>query len=632
MTYDVVYDIECYPNFFCMTLVFADFPFAKLEFEISDWQHDQVRMMSFLRFLIEKKARMIGFNNVGYDYPVVHHIIRTPHIKPIQIYNRNMKIIGTDYENRWDNQIKPTECFLPQIDLYLINHFDNAAKATRLKDIQFNSMTDSLEDLPIEVGTVIEDHQRPILLSYCHHDTAETLNFYNECRSKVTFRDTLTARYGKDFTNFNDTKIGKEYVVMRLTEAGVPCYEYTSNGRQPKQTVRGAINLNDAILPFSFTNPKFEQVKEWLRQQTITETRGVFKKFIENVKFFQYGIEFTFGVGGLHASIKNKIIESDDQFVILDIDVKSYYPNTAIKNRFYPEHLGERFCDIVDDLYHQRTSVQEKMKTCDPSELHDLESLSGMLKLALNGVYGDSNNKFSVYYDPLYTMKTTLNGQLFMCKLIESVCTLEDSQLLQVNTDGITVRIKRVDESQFDALCHQWEQLTKLTLEKTEYKKMFIRDVNNYIAVKPNDKVKRKGAYAWEKDWHQDHSCLIAPKVASEVLLEGCDIKSTVENWANIDDFLIKSKVKRSDKQYLVAEALGIRQEIQGVSRFTVAHSPFSIVKELPPLKGKTELRQTNLVSGWNVCLCNDIKDVSHYPINYQYYIEEVEKLCLILG
>jgi hypothetical protein len=29
---------------------------------------------------------------------------------------------------------------------------------------------------------------------------------------------------------------------------------------------------------------------------------------------------------------------------------------------------------------------------------------SAMLKLALNGVYGDSNNVFSVFYDPLFTM------------------------------------------------------------------------------------------------------------------------------------------------------------------------------------------------------------------------------------
>lgn len=37
---------------------------------------------------------------------------------------------------------------------------------------------------------------------------------------------------------------------------------------------------------------------------------------------------------------------------------------------------------------------------------------NAMLKLALNSVYGDSNNQYSVFYDPMYTMKITVNGQL----------------------------------------------------------------------------------------------------------------------------------------------------------------------------------------------------------------------------
>ena len=141
----------------------------------------------------------------------------------------------------------------------------------------------------------------------------------------------------------------------------------------------------------------------YLRAQTITETKGVLKDVTATID----GFDFIFGTGGIHGSVSNQCVESDDEFVIVDLDVSSYYPNLAIVNRFYPEHLGETFCDIYSSLYEQRK--QHAKGTAE----------NAMLKLALNGVYGDSNNRFSVFYDPLFTMQITLNGQLLLCMLAE---------------------------------------------------------------------------------------------------------------------------------------------------------------------------------------------------------------------
>ena len=107
-----------------------------------------------------------------------------------------------------------------------------------------------------------------------------------------------------------------------------------------------------------------------------------------------------FGLGGIHGSVESEIVESDGTHVIVDLDVSSFYPNLAISNGFYPAHLGREFCVIYKNLYEQRKTYPKK------------SAESAMLKLALNGVYGDSNNQFSVFYDPLYTMTITLNGQL----------------------------------------------------------------------------------------------------------------------------------------------------------------------------------------------------------------------------
>lgn len=149
----------------------------------------------------------------------------------------------------------------------------------------------------------------------------------------------------------------------------------------------------------------------------------------------------------------------------------SYYPSLAIANRFFPEHLGEEFCDIYADMKAQRVNYPKGTPE------------NAMLKLALNGVYGDSNNKFSPFYDPLYTMCITVNGQLLLCMLYEQLRKIKGLELVQANTDGLTVRLQRKDIDNLRKVCSDWEDLTGLELEEVRYKMMHIRDCNNYIAV-----------------------------------------------------------------------------------------------------------------------------------------------------
>jgi hypothetical protein len=432
----------------------------------------------------------------------------------------------------------------------------------------------------------------------------------------IRFREELTHLYQRDFMNHNDTKIGKDYFAMKLEEAGVALYDFGPSGRTPRQTKRPTIALKDAILPWiEFTNPEFTRVLNWLKEQVITETKGVFEDVTARVN----GFEFVFGLGGIHGSIESEIVESDSDFIIVDLDVSSYYPNLAITNRFFPQHLGETFCDIYKHLYEQRKTYAKG------------SAENAMLKLALNGVYGDSNSAFSVFYDPLFTMSITLNGQLLLCKLAEQLMQIEGLQLIQVNTDGLTVRVPRVNKHQVDVVRHQWEVMTKLELEEALYKSMMIRDVNNYIAVYENDKVKRKGAYEYDMDWSQNHGGMVIAKVAEKVLIEGAPIRETVEQWPEIMDFMLRTKVPRSS--YLAIEHDGVPSQLQNITRYYIAQGGGRLFKWMPPTKTKPDVwRKIGVESGWGVQVCNDIRDAGKLPVDFDYYIREVEKLCLGLA
>lgn len=611
MTNDYIYDLETYPNVFTMAVEHADAP-IKWMFEISDWRNDSKQIVEFVRWLADSNARMVGFNNIGFDYPILHTLLRMGSADADTLYRKAMAIIGTqgDDGDRWLHHVKPTDCVVPQVDLFKIHHFDNKARATSLKALEFNMRADSIQDLPFPVGTVLTQEQAAVLRRYNQHDVAQTKVFYHHSLDMIGFRSELTRTYGRDFTNHNDTKIGKDYFVMKLEEAGVACYEFGPDGRTPRQTPRPVIALRDAILPWiAFQHPEFTRVLAWLKAQTITETKGVFNDLTAQVD----GFTFVFGLGGIHGSLESTVVESDDKHIIVDLDVTSYYPNLAITNGFHPAHLGVNFVSIYKHLFDQRKQYPKK------------SAQSAMLKLALNGVYGDSNNKFSVFYDPLFTMSITLNGQLLLCLLAERLLQVRGLQLVQVNTDGVTVRLPRREMTALDMVCEGWCELTKLNLERVRYRRMFLRDVNNYLGEYEDGSVKRKGAYEWNVGWHQNAGGLVIPKVAEKVLLEGAPIRETVATWTDKNDFMLRVKVPRGS--YLQWG----KSQVQNTTRYYIAKSGKPLTKVMPPLKNKTEWRRIGVESGWNVQVCNDIKDAT-LPVDVDYYVNEIEKLVLGLA
>jgi len=612
MTNDFIYDIETYPNIFTLAVEQVDAPF-KWAFEISQWRNDSKEIIEFLTYLRDNNAMMVGFNNLGFDYPVLHMLLKMGYATADILYQKAMSIIQSQDSDKFTHMVYQSDRFVEQVDLFKIHHFDNKARSTSLKVLEFNMRSDTVEDLPIRVGTMVKESERNLIKQYNAHDVQQTKKFYAYSKDMLNFREKLNTLYpGKDWINFNDTKIGKEFFILKLEEAGVPCYDYGAMGRTPRQTKRPSIALKDAILPWiQFKQPEFTRILNWLKGQVITETKGVF----ENVTCTVNGFTFVFGLGGVHGSVENTIVESDDEFVIIDLDVSSYYPNLAIVNGFHPQHLGKTFCTIYKNLYEQRKSYPKG------------SAENAMLKLALNGVYGDSNNPFSVFYDPLFTMSITLNGQLLLCKLAELIMEWTDAELTQCNTDGLTVKIKRSEVDQLEKVRHEWEVATGLQLEEAIYSRMIIRDCNNYVGVYTNGKVKRKGAYEHDLEWHQNHSALVVPKVAEQVLVHGAPIRSSVEAHPDIMDFMLRAKVPRSGR--LTIEKDGEHQQIQNITRYYVAKGGGHLFKWLPPLKGKTEWRKFAVESGWGVQVCNDISDAGELPVDFDYYVNEIEKLTL---
>lgn len=676
-----VYDIESYPNVFTCT-IFRPEDLSLWRFEISPRRNDAVELYQFIMQLKACGGRMVGFNNLHYDYPVIHSLLmRGGHITAFEMWQTGNAIIHSDDPPR----IWPSDIVVPQIDLLKIHHMDNNARRTSLKMIEFNMMSEDIRDLPFTPNTELTDKQIDVLIPYNDHDVFETAKFLVHTLDMLKFRDELSVKYGRDFTNFNDGKIGSTIFIIGLEEAGVPCYERVGRRRQPRQTIRHQIDLNEAVLPWiNFQTIHFQRVTDWFRSQVITKTKGVFE-FIEvteqmaletmspnfirvhgftdnelpnfkknktfenklNGKGFPLkevrdqlrpglkyvsgwkdqsglncivnGFQFDFGTGGIHGSIESQIVYSDNTHVIIDLDVASYYPNLGIVNRFYPAHLSEVFDDIYEGIFEQRRQFPKGT----------MENLA--LKYALNVPYGQSNSAFSPFFDSLYTMKITINGQLLLCLLAEYAMTIPGLDLIQVNTDGITVRLPRAQLDALKFVSETWQQVTGLVLEEVEYSRMMIRDVNNYIAEGADGKLKRKGAYCYGKDldWHQNFSSQVIAKAAEAALVRNEDIGTFIRNNMNPLDFMLRTKVDRSSRLVIGPND----EQLQNITRYYVSNGGAPLTKIMPPTPKQlvknpaAPERRFSINAGWNVTPCNHMSEFGRAPINYDFYIQEAEKL-----
>ncbi len=120
-------------------------------------------------------------------------------------------------------------------------------------------------------------------------------------------------------------------------------------------------------------------------------------------------------------------------------------------------------------------------------------------KLTLNGSFGKFGSKWSVLYSPELMIRVTITGQLALLMLIESIETsLADITVVSANTDGIVIKCANEDKPILDLLIKDWERATGFNTEETQYAALYSRDVNNYVAIKPNGDVKTKGAFQFD--------------------------------------------------------------------------------------------------------------------------------------
>lgn len=615
----LTYDIETYLSIFCAVFKYKD---RYKVFEISERKDEYEELVAFLKEGSDKKWFFCGFNNVRFDAQVLQWLIDAnasfkklsgkTKAKHIMEFAQNViqKINNKEFPPYQESKLS-----FQQLDLYLQSHYNNRARSTSLKWLEYSMNWKKIQDLPYKFDEVLSPDKFDDIIDYCKNDTDATEQFFikSEKLVELRFAQQLENPHLELF-NKSDSSIGEALFLDLMSQK----LDIEKPKLKKMQTRQSVIKLNELILPYiKFSTPEFNSVLEFFREQEITEnTKDAFKHLMifDNMEYF-------YGLGGLHSARGNSIFKSDEENIVLSIDFASFYPNISIKNRFYPRHLSDSFCDLYEELFEKRKLIPKS----NPQNT--------AIKLLLNSAFGKGGDEYSFLYDKFFQMAITVNGQLILSMLCEQLSQIEGVMIVMANTDGAELVVPKNKKKEVYDICVGIENLTKLQLEYGTYEKLFIRDINNYLGIDIKGKVKTKGAFDIDLELHKNRSQRIVQIAVKRYFVNDVPVETTVKNHLKVGnygeienqgiyDFCIGKKIQSNQNYTLENDEKETLKHIEDkVIRFYVSSDGLNLKKNY------SDGRQELTVGGNKVTMFMDYYDKEDYKINYDYYINEARKI-----
>ena len=246
------------------------------------------------------------------------------------------------------------------------------------------------------------------------------------------------------------------------------------------------------------------------------------------------GVPHQFGWGGVHGALEKYSGEG----YFLNMDVASLYPSLMIRYNLHSRNIPDpaKFTEI----YHTRLKYKAEK---NPLQLP--------LKLVLNSTYGVMKDPNNALFDPLQANRVCVYGQLLLVDLMERLEPY--CQIIQSNTDGVLVKLPDGSDEAYeriDDICYEWEERTGLKLEFDEYRKVYQKDVNNYIVVPHGDLYDPKGKPRWKSKGAYvkklnplDYDLPILNTALVNYMVKGIPVETTILGCDDLKEFQLVSKI-----------------------------------------------------------------------------------------
>jgi len=342
-------DIETYSNYLLVLFMTEDGKAKR--FEIFNDDDSGFDPAAILCLMTHPDVELITFNGVGFDIPLLTYALVTQDTRKIKkMANRFIEM-----------NVKPWHFYRDEgLQEPKLNHIDiiNVAPgmvSLKLYGGRLNSPR--LQELPIEHSAEITEEQVPILRQYCKNDTQVTQMLYKALSKQVDLRRAMSKEYGVDLRSKSDAQIAE--AVLKA--------EYTRRNGSPPPKVVPSYDSFLYVPPsyVRFSTPQMQAVFDVVRsaEMNINRATGHVKmpKEIEKLTIEIGDTRYKIGIGGLHSQESEVAHFTDDDHVLIDRDVESYYPRMMLNMNMQPGGFGDQFNPVYGAILEERLEAKHRM-------------------------------------------------------------------------------------------------------------------------------------------------------------------------------------------------------------------------------------------------------------------------------
>lgn len=541
---DLILDVELYPSYFmCGFKHLKSGKYIRLDGNFNP---------HFLSWLLHA-YRTIGFNSYKYDIPILWAAYTNQ--EPSYLKEISNRLIQTDE--------KPRELqkeFNFKIHKTMHTDIINVCPLKgSLKLYGARIHSPRIQDLPFPDDVSLTPEEIEIVCNYNYNDLDVTHLLVDFMKERLQLRSEMGIRYDEDLMSKSDAQIAEVVITKEVAKK--------RTNFKPKITIEaGTVYKYSRPKYIRYATPDLQKLLADVMKSDFVvgpfltiEEPPLLKDRIVNIN----GLDFSFGIGGLHSCEKCIAYAADEEYGLFDRDVRSYYPDLILTLGLYPENMGPVFLEVFGGFKDERVvAKQTKNFVYDKG-----------LKILINGTSGKLNarNGFSNMHSPKSYFQMTLTGQLSILMLVEML-TCNGFKIISGNTDGIVIYGRKSDYDKLLYWVKFWENETQFVTEEVQYTGYYARDVNAYFAVKDDASIKKDDGSLDEKNrvklkgpWSEVGSqsgtqldtnpeTLICSDAIKAFLSKGVPVETTIRECKNVTRFVEVRNVKggaHKDGEYL---------------------------------------------------------------------------------
>jgi len=558
---------------------------------ISIWLHEE-DAISRLREVMNSGCTFVSFNGIKFDAPIISAVLSGKDVHTVKMIANSII----------EHEMQPWEVErrfgLPPLKFDHIDLIEVAPSFVGLKAYGARMHMRWLKDLPYEHDIEsLTDEQCEEVDRYCENDLDTTEELFKRLEKQLLLRVSMSKEYGIDLRSKSDTQMAETAFIKRLggrkAKPKVPpsiAYtlpEYISFEAPHLQEL--CARIADTVYPMNSKTGHVE-LPEFLSKQVVKLNNGTYQ----------------LGVGGIHSTHDKKVCHLADEYnVVEDIDAASFYPSIWVKWGIKLENTDMELTREYSKVYYRRLDA----KSSGDKEMAE------NLKVPINGTFGKLLSRWSSLYNPELGLFITLTGQLTLLMLIEQLEKV-GAVALSANTDGIAMAYPKTLKQTVENVVSAFSEKSGFDFEYTPYRVLAMKDVNNYVAVKTDRKVKAKGIYA-PLDLKKNPTASVCAVAVCEWLAKGVPFMETIKA-APFTDFISARSVTGGG--------------VQGEEYLGKVVRWYQTTEILPPLTYRKNGNKVPKTDGAKACMVIENKVTHPIDLDYNYYLKEAISIAINLG